>query len=162
MATRYRKENPELKQNDIQCFYPLIDALEETYSAYPNATFLFVVRKTDAWLDSMESYHDGFIMEVWKRCQTRGFPGLDGTVEDFRIFYEWHKDMIRSFAAEHPSLTYLEVELEAEETGDILQENIGIHATCWGHHNKQKTDRFSKTESSNEMDDMDSEEASLI
>ena len=140
----------------------MIDALEETYTAYPNATFLFVVRETDAWIESMESYHDGFIMDVWKRCQTRGFPGLNGTVEDFRNFYEWHKEMIRSFATEHPSLTYIEVELEAEETGDVLQQKIGINATCWGHHNQQKKGKFSKPDSSKDMDDMDSEEASLI
>lgn len=162
MATRYRQDNPELRQTDIQCYYPLIDALEETYAAYPNATFLFVVRETNAWLDSMQSYHDGFIMDVWKRCRTRGFPGLDGTLDDFRNFYEWHKDLIRSFAMEHPSLTYIEVELEAEETGDILQEKVGINATCWGHHNKQKPERSSKEDSSNDMDDMDSQDASLI
>lgn len=162
VATRYRKDNPELKQDNIQCYYPLIDALEETYTAYPNATFLFVVRETESWLDSMQSYHEGFIMDVWKRCRTQGFPGLDGTVEDFRDFYEWHKEMIRKFAMDHPSLTYIEVELEAEETGDILQEQVGINASCWGHYNQQKTEKASKTTSSNEMDEMDSEETSLI
>lgn len=115
----------------------MIDALEETYQAYPNATFLFVVRETDSWLNSIQDYHDGFIIDVWKRCNTTGFPGMDGNIEDFRSFYEWHKQMIRNFVKEHPSLTYIEVPLESEETGYILEEKIGISASCWGHYNQQ-------------------------
>ena len=155
MAARYKPAGRDLHLNNIQCFYPLIDALEEVYTAYPNATFLFVVRETDAWLNSIQSYHDGFIMEVWKRCRTEGFPGLDGNLEDFREFYEWHKEMIRNFALERPSLTYIEVELESSETGDILQEQIGIDASCWGHYNQQKSRK-----SSGEGDGDDKEETS--
>jgi hypothetical protein len=133
-----------LRKNNIQCFYPLIDALEETYREYPNATFLFVVRETDSWLNSVQHYHDGFIMDVWKRCNTTGFPGMDGTIEDFHIFYEWHKEMIRTFVKDRPSLTYLEVSLESEDTGQILEDKVGISATCWGHHNKNKQNVVSK------------------
>jgi len=147
----------ELPQDNMQCYYPLIDALEETYTSYPNATFLFVVRNTDAWLESIQSYHDGFIMEVWKRCKTQGFPGLDGTLEDFREFYEWHKEMIRTFASEHPSLTYIEVDLESPEAGEHLQEQIGIDASCWGHHNQQKFKRAS-TEKQEDSSDTDAVE----
>jgi Sulfotransferase domain len=118
----------------------LIDALDEVYTSYPNATFLFVVRETEGWLNSIQSYHDGFIMDVWKRCKTRGFPNLDGTLDDFRAFYEWHKDMIRTFAREHPSWTYIEVDLEAPATGQILQDKVGIDASCWGHYNQQGKD----------------------
>ena len=138
VAARYQPNNRELKQNNIQCFYPLIDALEEVYQSYPNATFLFVVRETESWLKSMQSFQDGFIIDLWRRCRTRGFPGLNSTLSDFRDFYEWHKGMIRAFAEDHPSLTYIEVELESPDTGHILQDRVGIDASCWGHYNQQK------------------------
>ncbi|CAB9500843.1 expressed unknown protein [Seminavis robusta] len=136
VAARYFPDGRELRTNNIQCFYPLIDALEDVYTSYPNATFLFVVRETEAWLNSVKSYHDGFIMEVWKRCRSRGFPDLQGGLEEFREFFEWHKDMIRSFALDHPSWTYIEVDLEDPDAGKYLEKHVGIDAGCWGHYNK--------------------------
>lgn len=147
VAARYRPDGSDLRRNNIQCYYPLIDALEKVYDAYPNATFLFVVRETESWLKSVESYHDGFIMDVWRRCRTRGFPGLDGTLEDFRDFYEWHKELIRTFALEHSSLTYIEVDLESDDAGQILQDKVGIDASCWGHHNIGAKTEHSDTKS---------------
>ena len=63
---------------------------------------------------------------------------MGSSVEDFREFYEWHKDLIRTFALEHPSWTYIEVDLEDPEAGQILEDRTGIDASCWGHHNKGK------------------------
>ena len=136
VAARYHPDVRLPRNHNIQCFYPLIDALEEVYNAHPNATFLFVVRETEAWLKSIRKYHNGFIMDVWKRCRSRGFPPRDATLEDFREFYEWHKDMIRTFALDHPSWTYIEVDLESPDAGLLLEERVGISAECWGHYNK--------------------------
>lgn len=159
VAARYQPDGKDLQQHNIQCYYPLINALEEVYTSYPNATILFVVRETEGWLKSIQNYHDGFIMDVWKRCRTLGFPGLDGTLEDFREFYEWHKEMIRNFALEHPSLTYIEVDLEASDAGDILQDRVGIDANCWGHYNQGKADTpKSDRNQRNEEDEENSEE----
>lgn len=147
-----RNQNKQLK-NRLQCFYPLIDALDEVYSFYPNATFLFVVRETESWLKSIQSYRDGFIMELWRRCRSKGFPGRNATLQDFRVFYEWHKQMIREFVGERPSLTYIEVELEAPDVAQILQEKVGIDARCWGHHNQQESNMLDDHVSNEEMDE---------
>jgi Sulfotransferase family len=158
VAARYHHDGRDLRTNNIQCFYPLIDALEEVYTAYPNATFLFVVRETDAWLKSIRRYHDGFIMEVWKRCRSRGFPTRDGTLEDFREFYEWHKDMIRNFALDHPSWTYIEVDLESLSAGELLEERVGISAECWGHFNKGDQESNTNDELDNSTNDTEDKE----
>jgi hypothetical protein len=121
---------------EVPCFYPLIEALDQVYEAYPNATMLFVVRNETDWLNSIQEYHEGFIMNVWKQCNTRGFPNQDATPHDFGKFYQWHQRLIRDFAKSHPTITYLEVPLEAESTASALEENIGIPKQCWGHHNK--------------------------
>jgi hypothetical protein len=97
-------------------------------------------------------------MEVWKRCRTSGFPARDGTVEDFREFYEWHKEMIRTFALDHPSWTYIEVDLESPLAGELLEERIGISAECWGHFNKGGKDSNSDDEVDNNTDDGQEEE----
>ena len=93
-------------------------------------------------MNSIQEYHDGFIFDVWKQCQTVGFPGKNASLEDFRGFYRWHQQFIREFAKSHPSMTYIEVPLEPETTATVLEEKIGVSADCWGHYNQMKTDRY--------------------
>ena len=121
---------------DVPCYYPFVEALEQIYEAYPQATLLFITRKKEDWLKSIQTYHDGFIFDVWKRCSTTGFPGMKAIPQDFQNFYEWHQQLIRDFAKDHPSLTYIEVPLEASNAGELLEEQIGVPQTCWGHHNQ--------------------------
>lgn len=61
------------------------------------------------------------------------------TTRDIRNFYEWHTQHVRDFAAAHPSLTYIEVKLEDETTASVLQERVGISASCGGRHNQRKS-----------------------
>lgn len=138
VGLNYRKgQNKSKTATNIPCYYPLIEALDEMYEFYPNATFLFVTRDENNWLNSIQSYHDGFIVDVWKRCTIPGFPGLNATMEDFRKFYRWHKMLIQQFALDHPSITYIELPLEGEDTGKLLEDRIGVRQGCWGHYNKQ-------------------------
>lgn len=132
------EDNNITETTNVPCYYPFVEALEEIYNAYPNATFLFVTRNETDWLTSLQTYHEGFILEAWKRCQTKGFPGIDATINDFQAFYQWHKTLIRNFVQDHPSLTFIEIPLEADNTGQLLEEQVGIPQTCWGHHNKLK------------------------
>lgn len=128
---------------DVPCYYPFVEALEEIYTAYPQSTLLFITRKEEDWLKSIQTYHGGFIMDVWKRCRTGNyFPtgGMDATPSDFEACYEWHKQLIRNFAKDHPSMTHTEVPLEANTTGTLLEDQIGISETCWGHHNRHGKD----------------------
>ena len=120
----------------VSCYYPLVESLEEIFGAYPNSTILFVVRDEHDWLNSIEKYHEGFIMDVWRKCPSPYFPAANATREDFESFYLWHRDLIREFVKQHPSLTYIEVPLEAEGAGALLEEQIGIPQICWGQWNK--------------------------
>ena len=57
------------------------------------------------------------------------------TASDILRFYDWHTEHVRNFAMHNPSMTYVEVSLEADETGQMLEDAIGIPAQCWGHAN---------------------------
>ena len=46
-------------------------------------------------------------------------------------FYDWHNDMVRQFAKDHPSLTYIEVKLEDDNLGKVMEEKLGVTAECW-------------------------------
>lgn len=142
VGMNYRKGKDSGKSSsNIPCYYPLIESLDQIYESYPNATFLFLTRNETSWLNSIQTYHDGFIMDVWRRCRIRGFPGPDAEADDFRRFYTWHKKLIRNFAEDHPSITYLEIPLEGAETAQVLEDKIGAPRKCWGHYNKQSNSR---------------------
>jgi hypothetical protein len=112
------------------CYYPSVDALDAIYDSYPNATFVMVVRNTSSWFNSMESWGEGSLLKRWAGCNTTGF-GWTMEREKIEQFYDWHTENIRQFARNHPSINYIEVELESPETGRILEEKIGIPSKCW-------------------------------
>jgi hypothetical protein len=117
------------------CFYPSIDGLNAIYEAYPNSTFLMVVRNTSSWHTSFQSWYGGKLYRRWKRCNATGMSSLNPTSTwpvHFHNYYEWHQQMVREFVQKHPSLTYVEVQLESPETPHILENAFGISASCWG------------------------------
>jgi hypothetical protein len=114
------------------CFYPSIDGLDAIYDAYPNATFLMVIRNTSSWYTSFHSWYDARLFRRWKRCNTTGMPSKGGTWKDFQTYYDWHYTMVRDFAQNRPSLTYVEVQLDSPDTPHILEEAFGISSACWG------------------------------
>jgi Sulfotransferase domain len=115
------------------CFYPSVQGLEEIYSAYPNSTMVLVVRNTSSWFDSASKWNRGSLMQRWKQCNATGWP-MHGRHhrEQVEEFYDWHTDSIRRFALAHPSMQYIEVQLESPTAGQTLEEMIGISAKCWG------------------------------
>ena len=48
-------------------------------------------------------------------------------------FYSWYLKHVRLFAKDHPSITFIEVSLDSEDTPKILEDKIGIPSECWGH-----------------------------
>ena len=115
------------------CYYPSISALPAIYKHYPNATIIMIARNSTSWLNSMQAWGDGSLLMRWKNCKmTSHLPSTPNDPDAFRAFYEWHTEHVRNFAQQHPSLSYIEVELESPITGQILQEQIGIPASCWG------------------------------
>jgi hypothetical protein len=113
------------------CFYPSVDALEAIAEHYPNATFVMAVRQTESWYKSIANWAGGSLLKRWRRCNATGFPGWTLKPRRIKRFYDRHNANIRRFLNEHPSINYIEVSLESEETGKILEREIGIPAECW-------------------------------
>jgi len=120
------------------CYFPSISALEDIYRHYPNSTIVMVVRNSSSWYDSMNAWAEGTLLTRWKACNLPHFPNVTSdddsppSREAATGFYEWHTDHVRKFARNHPSIRYVEVQLESNGTGSILEDSIGIPARCWG------------------------------
>ena len=125
------------------CFDPSVHGLDAIYDSYPNGTILMSVRDSQGWLDSVKRYRFGkwSLFGDLKKCpdlwttQVQDIGNRTLTEEDILHFYDWHTEHVRNFAKNHPSMTYIEVALEDDETGQILEDAIGIPAQCWGHAN---------------------------
>jgi hypothetical protein len=116
-----------------QCYYPSISALEAIYNSYPNATIVLVVRNSSSWYNSLLQHGKGTLLQRWSHCHLPHFPREESPLpKDVIRFYEWHNENVRSFCQERPSLRYIEVELESNQTGQILKDTIGMPRTCWG------------------------------
>lgn len=119
------------------CWYPSIhNGLQALYNDYPKATILQVNRETESWVNSTTEFND--LWTRWSKLCDDKFPGVGSTREDYGKFYEWHTQMVRKFALDHPSMTYIEVSLEGSDTGRILEERTGISASCWVHSKTKK------------------------
>jgi hypothetical protein len=129
-----------LFEEPYNCFIPSIQALDAMYQHYPNSTILLGIRNdTEAWYNSFHNWYDGRLENAWRHCNAPGLPGVNATAKDFVEFYEWHTQHIRTFAANHPSMTYIEIVMEDKNAGDILERELGISAKkCWRHLHKSK------------------------
>ena len=120
------------------CWDPSIHGLEAIYKAHPLATILLAVRDSDKWLNSVIRW--GRLLDKLWRCRDLWPSNKNkktmNTTRDIRDFYEWHQQHVRSFATLHPSITFVEVDLESNQTASILEERVGISASCWGHFNR--------------------------
>lgn len=123
------------------CWDPSVTHLDTIYQHYPNATILLIVRDSFSWINSVIRWG-----KLYQRLQTchnlwPEQPPLTKSlfdVEDIRQYYLWQIQHVRNFAATHPSMTYIEVSLEDNATASILEERIGIPASCWGRHNNNE------------------------
>ena len=130
------------------CYYPAIEGLDDIYQSHPNATILLLVRDKTSWGRSVKRWKRGSLVARWRRCNLTGFQG--DSLQQLMSFYEWHKDLVRQFAKEHPSITFLEFSLEDSNLSSLLEESTGISSKCWA-----KCDPTKKTcevESQQEVD----------
>jgi hypothetical protein len=114
-----------------QCFYPSIDGLDAIYESYPTMTFVNVVRNTEAWYHSIRTWSSASLFVRLRLCNATGFPNGQSTKEDIMQMYDNFNQMIRQFVKDRPSIQYIEVQLESNATGKLLQEATGIDAACW-------------------------------
>ena len=128
--------------NKKECYYPTVHGgLEKIYDAHPNATIVLFVRNKKAWGKSATKFNR--LRNRWAESCER-FPPKNATDAEFEDFYEWHNQNVRQFAQNHPSMTFLEFPLEGEETGAMMEETIGIPASCWNNWKPTKSQRERK------------------
>ncbi|KAL3802861.1 hypothetical protein HJC23_007638 [Cyclotella cryptica] len=122
-------------QSGRGCWYSSINdgGLEHIAKYYPNATIFMVLRNPSSWYKSVTKWGGGRLLHGWKkRC---GFSGSLGnhTQADWEDFYRAHTEKIRQFALKNLHMTYVEVELELTNAGEIMEYYTGIRASCLQH-----------------------------
>jgi hypothetical protein len=118
------------------CFEPVFHGgLDNFYRYHPRGTLFLSIRKVEDWVDSVNNHND-LGNRFRSTCKKPGYfathwGNKNVTEADMAQLYRDHVQTVRDFAAAHPSLTYIEVSLESNETGMILQNRTGIPSTCW-------------------------------
>ncbi|KAG7374316.1 hypothetical protein IV203_013411 [Nitzschia inconspicua] len=126
------------------CFEPSSAMrLESMYRFHPNMTIVLAVRNSTEWVESVNKFYNlGYLLKT--TCRRPGYferwpKHQNVTDRDLQTFYEWQVEYVRQFSKDHPSITYIEIQLEDPGNGVILEDHIGIPAKCWGHSNKAKS-----------------------
>jgi hypothetical protein len=117
-------------------FLPQISYTRAIYEAYPNATWILNVRDSHAWVASISTWRDlrqRFIGSTFKLSWFG--KGVGQHDEEMLYLYNYSIQYIQDYAVQHPSLTFVQVKVDDPNAGEILENNFGIHRTCWGKHN---------------------------
>lgn len=125
--------------NKFKCFYPGIHGLDNIAKNYPNSTIMMFKFDTAKWLKGAAK--QDMLRKISDYCDDiGGFPKPTKRKETTEAeqeaiwtkFYQGYLDSIRAFTRLHPSLTYVEVEVESAETPSILEKATGLPANCYG------------------------------
>eukprot|EP00977_Amphora_coffeiformis_P021202 scaffold9027_cov174-Amphora_coffeaeformis.AAC.2 len=109
------------------CFYPSIQALEQIAHYYPNATLIVSYRT--GWYEAAQKWSNGRLAEKWRSfCPV--FPN-SSNAQEWRDFYDQHRQRIREIVEAYPTLNYLEFNLTDPTAGQQLSDFTGIRASCW-------------------------------
>jgi hypothetical protein len=89
------------------------------------------------WAEATRSTSN-LLKRLSRDCGDFGFPRspsradkrTDSDLRRWAEFYDVHSESIRTFAKNHPTMKYIEVDMETEE-GDKMGELIGFPASCW-------------------------------
>ena len=117
------------------CWYNSLHngGLEHVAKFHPNATIFMVPRNASSWYKSVKKWGNGRILKGWvKRCGFAGSIG-DYSQEDWENFYNAHTEKIRQFALTNLHMTYVEVELESNDTAEAMEYYTGIDKSCLQH-----------------------------
>eukprot|EP00584_Thalassiosira_punctigera_P009658 CAMPEP_0172526236 /NCGR_PEP_ID=MMETSP1067-20121228/1183_1 /TAXON_ID=265564 ORGANISM="Thalassiosira punctigera, Strain Tpunct2005C2" /NCGR_SAMPLE_ID=MMETSP1067 /ASSEMBLY_ACC=CAM_ASM_000444 /LENGTH=472 /DNA_ID=CAMNT_0013309697 /DNA_START=145 /DNA_END=1563 /DNA_ORIENTATION=- len=132
------------------CYYPGVHdgGLENIVKHYPNATILLVTRDAASWYRSMKKWgsivtrlvkYCGFSGELHSGSNMRYWNDMYQSTrrrsrENFWVnIYQSHTQKLREFAMKHLSMTYVEVEMENERIGEILEGYTGVSPKCVMH-----------------------------
>lgn len=117
------------------CWYNSLNdgGLEHVARYYPNLTIFMVPRNATAWVRSVSQWGGGRLFSGWKkRCGFKGSIG-DYSDADWESFYHAHTEKIRQFALKNLHITYVEVELETEDSAEMMEYYTGIDRICLQH-----------------------------
>lgn len=121
-----------------KCWYPeLHGGLQAFYNSYPYGTIFNVIRNATSWYKSAKRWN-GDLTERWSKAICNGFPKPNSTQEVWEHFYMNYTESIRQFVHDHPTISYVEIQLESNETSKQLEDIFGFPKDCWGHANKNK------------------------
>jgi hypothetical protein len=121
--------------NNLTCYYPQVELLEELDRHYPSSTFILNQRNVTAWVKSVKrwfSLHERLI-----QCNITGFgTGVGLSDEELVKFYNDQSRRVREFVDRHPTHRLVEVEIDQPSAGQVMEDAFGIDRSCWGHGNK--------------------------
>jgi hypothetical protein len=124
------------------CFWPQLSALDEIHQDSPNATFVFMFRNVDSWIQSFMLFRNGEMHREFKKCKnilyTKTKKKGSSSKDRLKQFMCDVVNHARNFVAAHPSHQLLEIDLDNPETGTIVSKLFGINDSCWGAHNVNK------------------------
>ncbi|CAB9518608.1 expressed unknown protein [Seminavis robusta] len=116
------------------CFDPVLypGALERLYQAHPNATILNFVQDPQDWYRTLSKDFPWHWAEWCNPSHGISFPEHDNQ-DNYVQFYNNYQDRLRSFLQQHPSLTYIELDLRnsQESIAAGLMPQLGIPEKCW-------------------------------
>ena len=114
------------------CHYPQLMSLDLIHEESPSATFLYMFRDVNSWINSVSHFRGGSTIRRFRKC-AKIIPFLKGNSPDnLRDFRCNSVKYVRNFVAKHPSHTLIEIDLDSPETGKILSKLFHIDEKCWG------------------------------
>lgn len=127
-------------QIDNGTFFPQISLLDEIHKGYPNATFFLTFRSMEAWYRSISHWPPRpggpHMVDRFKKLDLPGLPADKGdNLQEFSDWYCQHVERVRALVAQHPSHSLVEVDIEDDNVGSMMNQLFGIDASCWGHSN---------------------------
>lgn len=119
------------------CYFPSLSDLKGLMASAPSPTFLLFTRDSAMWAEELHASNN-LMGRMSAVCGAEGFPqspfeAAERTADDLQKwadFYDAHTESIRAFVAEHPSLTYIEVNMD-DDPAEQLEHEIGIASSCW-------------------------------
>mmetsp|Transcript_38714 Transcript_38714/g.41975 ORF Transcript_38714/g.41975 Transcript_38714/m.41975 type:complete len:231 (+) Transcript_38714:3-695(+) len=119
-------------QVEAGMYLPQWTNLHEIHQQFPRATFILNMRDPKKWIQSIDK---------WKDLRQRfididlgpAFPtGAGKTDSELETWYLLQAQQVRDLVTAFPSHELVEIDIGAEETGQILQDSFGITKDCWG------------------------------
>lgn len=125
----------DAQENNGGMTLPQLSYLEEIYDNFPEATWILNLRDAKSWLSSINRWKDlrqRFIDNPYPPLLPKGKGESDAEMIEF---YMAQAEQIRRFCGKHPSITLVEVQIDSESAGQVMEDAFGISKQCWGNRN---------------------------